>query len=108
MKVLLDENLPRQLRRELQRHEVSTVTEAGWSGIRNGQLLALAEQEFDALVTLDSHIEFEQQLQHCDLGFVILHAVDNKVDTLRPLVPAILQALNHVRPGQIIHVPEQP
>lgn len=51
MKVLLDECVPRKLRRELREHEVLTVTERGWSGVENGELLALAEAEFDVFLS---------------------------------------------------------
>ena len=53
MRVLLDECVPRSLRRELPDHEVSTVAEAGWAGVKYGELLKLAAQAFDAVVTVD-------------------------------------------------------
>ena len=53
MKVLLDECVPRKLRREIANHEVRTVTESGRSGLKNGELLALAEVEFDVFLAVD-------------------------------------------------------
>ncbi len=53
MKLLLDECLPHPLKRLLQGHECSTVQEMGWSGKTNGQLLALAEGQFQVFVTMD-------------------------------------------------------
>jgi hypothetical protein len=55
-RVLLDENLPRGLKRELSGFEVRTVAETGWAGIKNGKLLRLAEAEFDVLVTADQNL----------------------------------------------------
>jgi predicted nuclease of predicted toxin-antitoxin system len=59
MRLLLDESVPGRLRRSLKEHSVRTVVEVGWSGIKNGKLLALAAAEFDAFVTVDKlSIEF--------------------------------------------------
>lgn len=54
MGVLLDEMLDRRLKRWLpERVEVVTVRERGWDSKKNGELLALAEKEFDVLLTTD-------------------------------------------------------
>jgi hypothetical protein len=107
MKVLFDEMMPRQLRRDLVGHTVSTVTQAGWKGLKNGALLAEAEKQFDAFISMDANLPFHQKLQAFRLGFVIIHAANNTLEALRPMAPEILRALNHVRPGQVVHVPEQ-
>ncbi len=60
MRVLLDECVPRALRRELPGHQVKTVAEAGWAGVKNGELLQLAAREFDLLVTVDSNLQHQQ------------------------------------------------
>ncbi len=51
MRILLDESLPRRLRSIFAGHEVVTVVEAGWSGVKNGDLLQLAAARFDVFVT---------------------------------------------------------
>ena len=58
MKLLIDECLPRTLKRLLGDHECRTVQEMGWSGKKNGVLLSLAELEFDVLVTVDQGMEY--------------------------------------------------
>jgi hypothetical protein len=70
MKVLLDECVPRKLRRELQEHEVHTVTERGWSGIKNGKLLTLAEVEFDVFLTVDQNLKYQQNLEAFNIGVI--------------------------------------
>ncbi len=60
MRVLLDECVPRKLRREFPGHEVRTVTEMGWGGTRNGALLRRAAGEFDLLLTVDTNLEYQQ------------------------------------------------
>jgi predicted nuclease of predicted toxin-antitoxin system len=60
MRVLLDECVPRALRRELPGHNVKTVAEAGWAGVKNGELLQLAANEFDVFLTIDRNLEYQQ------------------------------------------------
>lgn len=68
MRVLLDECVPRSLRRELPDHEVSTVAEAGWAGVKNGALLKLAAQAFDAIVTVDRNLQYQQNLAGLEIA----------------------------------------
>lgn len=58
MKLLLDECIDRKLARESVGYEVKTVPQIGWAGVKNGQLLALAEAEFDVFITVDSNLSF--------------------------------------------------
>ena len=69
MRVLLDEQLPRQLASRLTGHDVVTVQQQGWAGVTNGELLRrAAEQGFEALVTADQNLEFQQSLEPLPLG----------------------------------------
>jgi hypothetical protein len=72
MKPLIDECLPRTLKRLLEDHECQTVQEMGWSGKKNGVLLSLAELEFDVLVTVDQGIEYEQNLANRKMAVLVL------------------------------------
>ena len=109
MRVLLDECVPRPLRRELPEHEVSTVQELGWSGTRNGQLLKLIKDaDFDAFVTTDQGLEYQQNLQAAEVAVVVLVATSNKLSVLLPLVPDLRLTLEHVRPGEAVRVPVLP
>ena len=102
-KVLLDENLPRKLKWSLNA-EVITVPERGWGGVKNGQLLRQASAEFDALITMDKGIEYQQDLSGVELCLIILSAVSNDIDDLRPLIPLINSAFADVKPGLIIRL----
>jgi len=104
MKVLLDECLPRQLRRRLPGHEVKTVPEMGWASIENGALLRLAEPVFDVFVTVDKNLPFQQNLAALNLGVIVLDTPDNKLGTLGPLMGAVLSALEVIQPGQVVRV----
>jgi len=64
MKVLLDECLPKKLKREVEADLVQTVPEAGWASKQNGELLRLAEADFDVLLTNDQNMEHQQMLEN--------------------------------------------
>lgn len=104
MRILLDECLPRRLKRGLSGHEVQTVPEAGWASKKNGALLALAEARFDVFVTVDRNLSFQQDLGRFKIAVVVLVATGNRESDLRPLIPRLLIALNAVVPGQIVRV----
>lgn len=104
MRLLLDECVPKRLRRELPGHEVRTVQEAGWAGVKNGALLRAADSQFDALLTVDQGVEHQQNFTGLRIGAVIMVAPSNDVDDLRPLVPEVLEALASLQPGEIKRV----
>ena len=106
MKVLLDECVPRKLRRELAEHEVLTVTERGWSGIKNGKLLALAEAEFDVFLTVDQNLKYQQNLKAFSISIILLVARNNRLKTLLPLMPEVKEALESIKAGDFIRVGE--
>ena len=104
MKVLLDECVPRKLKREIANHEVVTVTEHGWSGVKNGELLNLAATEFDIFLTVDQNLSFQQNLKNFDIGIILMVARNNRLKTLLPLIPALRLAIEDVKPGEIIRI----
>jgi predicted nuclease of predicted toxin-antitoxin system len=104
VRVLLDECLPRRLRRELPGHEVLTVAEAGWAGFSNGELLRRAAQTFDVFVTVDRNLAFQQNLPTLPIAVVVLTAVSNEFEQLQPLMPEVLALLPGLAAGQLIRV----
>ena len=104
MRILLDECLPRRLKRGLSGHEVQTVPEAGWASKQNGALLALAEGRFEVFVTVDRNLSFQQDLGRFKIAVVVLVATGNRESDLRPLIPKLLIALNAAVPGQVVRV----
>ena len=104
MRLLLDECVPKRLKRELLGHEVKTVQDMGWAGIKNGALLKLADGQFDALLTVDQGIEYQQNLSGLTISVVVMLAASNDVDDLRPLLPGVEQALADLRAGEISRV----
>jgi len=82
MKLLLDECVPRQLKREFAGHDVKTAVEAGFAGLKNGDLLRAADGEFAALITVDKSIPHQQNLASLSLVVVVLVAKRNKYEAL--------------------------
>jgi len=104
VRLLLDECIDRRLARELVGHDARTVTQMGWATFKNGALLSVAEKEFDVFVTVDRNLSFQQNLTKYNLAIVVLHAKTNKLEDLRPLVPALLSALPKIQPKQTIAI----
>lgn len=101
MRILLDEDLPRRLAALSVGHEVTTVQRSGWTGIKNGELLKRAAAHFDVLVSTDSNLEFQQDISTLPIAVLIIQAVSNRMEHLTPLVPSILQELNHIPPRTV-------
>jgi hypothetical protein len=105
MLLLLDECVPRPLKRDLIGHDARHVSDMGWSSKRNGELLQLMlAAKFAALVTVDQNIEFQQNVRASGVSVVVLVAKTNRIKELRPLVPQILAALDPLIPGELIRI----
>ena len=104
MKVLLDECLDWRLRRDLPGHEVKTVQEMGWGGLRNGRLLALAQRDFQVFITADRNLAFQQNLASFSIAVVVLKAASIRLVHTQPLMSKVLAALPALVPGQVIRI----
>ncbi len=101
MRVLLDESLPRRLARSIEDHDVETVIDRGWQGLKNGALLTRAAEHFDVFLTADQNLRYQQNLRGFDIGVVVLQAVSNRLHDLIPLLPEASAACDEVRPGEV-------
>jgi len=104
MQVLLDECLPRRLKRELIGHDVQAVPEAGWAGKKNSELMRLLLGRFEAFITIDQNLPAQENLAGVPFGVIVLRAPGNRFADLQPLVPNILEALKSLRPGQVVYI----
>jgi hypothetical protein len=93
MKLLLDHCVPRRFACLLPTHQVSTVFQMGWSSLKNGELLARSALQFDAFLTVDQNLQFQQNLSSLPITVVVLVASDNRLDTLRPFAAFVDAAL---------------
>jgi len=108
MRVLLDECTPRELKSFLKQkgHDCQTVQEAGWSGIQNGELLALAENKFDLLLTIDRNLKYQQNVAGRKIAVLVLVARSNRVENLRRFFGDCASAIDMISPGAIVVVGE--
>ena len=105
MRVLIDECIDERFRNALSPFECQTARYAGFAGLKNGELLAAAEEaKFDVFLTVDQGLEYQQNLATRKIGIIILLAKSNRLKDLLPLVPACLSGIESVGPGQILKI----
>ena len=102
--MLLDECVDQRLAGDIQGHDVKTVPDAGWAALKNGELLGRAQQEFEAFVTVDRNLPFQQDLSRFSIAVIVLRAPSNRVADLRGLVPQLLTALPGTKRGEVTWV----
>ncbi len=98
MRILLDECVHRKLKRELPDHDVRTVGDMKWKGIKNGKLLALASASFEVFVTVDRNLQFQQNLKNLHISVIVIHShsvrwsdLSLHVESLRNLLKTSLE-----------------
>ena len=103
MRILFDQGTPAPLRQSLNRHVVQTVFEEGWDKLENGELLKAAENAFDALVTTDQNLKYQQNLAGRNLAILVLPFAS--WPRLQPLISGIVSAVDALRPGDYVEIP---
>jgi hypothetical protein len=102
LKILLDESVPRLVKRSLSSWAITTVQELGWSAIKNGELLGRArEHEFGILITADRNLRYQQPASQ-ELAILVLPT--NRASVIRKLLPEIATALSRLRPGDLMEL----
>lgn len=104
MRILLDESLPIELRDELPPHAVRSVQEMGWTALKNGELLRRAADQFDVFVTADQNLQYQQNLRVLPIAVAVLVADNNRIQSLKPLVPRLLAVLATLEPRTLFRV----
>ena len=106
MKLLFDECVSRLLKAAFTSHghECRTVPDVGLAGKKNGELLMLAEGEYDVFVTIDKNIRYQQNLAGRRIAVLIIRAKSSEIDDLLPHVPPCMVALQSIRPGDIVQI----
>lgn len=103
-RVLFDEDMPRQLRRDLPEFNIRTVQEEGWSSLKNGELLRQSSATFDVFVTADKRLRHQQNLAQYGIGVVVIATYDTRLPRLRQVLEELRAAIQDVTPGTIIIV----
>lgn len=106
MKVLLDECIDVKLRLAVAEygHDVQTVGFAGFKGLKNGKLLDAAEGTFDVLITIDKNIANQTNFRHRKISLLVIRTISSDLDDILPHIPAAMEALLHIQPGDMVHV----
>ena len=102
MKVLLDECTPHVLKRLLTGVRITTVQDHGWTGIKNGTLLQLAEEHFDVFITSDQNLRYQQNLANRKLAIIQLPT--NQVPLVKRLSSVIQSSLDNIGPGDLVEI----
>jgi predicted nuclease of predicted toxin-antitoxin system len=102
MKLLLDECVTHDLKRDLTGHEISTVVEAGFGGLENGELLRAASDKYEVLITVDRNLRHQQRVRDLQIAVMVIEAVGIRYNDLKPLIPKALEALATIKPGDIV------
>ena len=102
MKIIIDECVPSIVKRRLPSHNIVTVQEMGWAGIKNGELLSLVDTDFDILITSDKNLRHQQNLANYELAVILLPS--NQVPVVEALLTQIDEALNRIAPKEFIEI----
>jgi len=100
VKILLDECIDRRFAGELTDHEVKTVPQMNWASIKNGELMELAETEFDVFITVDRNLSFQQNLPKFNIAVLVLRAKSNRLADLQPFAEKIIEKLPKLEKGK--------
>jgi len=106
-KLLLDECLNWRLLNELSEYTVKTVRQMGWSGLKNGELLTKAQHEFDVLITIDKHIQYQQNLLKYELSIIVLDVQINDLEHIQALIPKLKETLKSINVHEIKMINEK-
>jgi hypothetical protein len=102
MKILIDESLPRYLKTVLAEEDVKTVQELGWTGVKNGLLLSLAEPEFDLFLTADKRLRYQQRLTGRKLAIIVFPS--NRLVIVKTLEEKLKAKIKEVKAGDYIEL----
>ena len=108
IRILLDECLPVKLKYRYQEiipeFQVSTVTGQGWTGIKNGELLEKAQEEFDVFVTIDQNLSYQQKLSKYSIAIVALKAKSNRYKDLLAFIESVSEAIENAEEGKFYEI----
>ncbi len=105
MRILLDECVPKRLKREFPGQDVHTVQAMGWAGIKNGELLKrMVADSSEVFVTVDQNLRFQPNLQAAKIAILVLVASSNRTADLLPLMPSANAALTTIQVGDCVEI----
>jgi hypothetical protein len=103
MNILLDECTPRVAKKRLGGRNICTMQEMGWAGVKNGELLTLAEAQFEVFITTDKNLRHQQNLSQRKLAFILLPS--NQVPVVEAVIPALESVLATIKARDFVEIP---
>lgn len=105
MRILLDECVPKPLKKHLADYDIKTVVEMSWAGTKNGALLKrMSKEGFNVLLTADQNLKYEQNLEKAGISVIVMVAPSNRLQNLAPLTPKVCDAIGKILPGDAVEV----
>ena len=104
MRILLDECIDRRFANQITGHSVATVGQMAWAGLKNGELLSRAQDDFDVFVTVDQNLRFQQNLSNFRIAVIVLRARSNRLNDLEPFAAKIETSIDQLAPGKALLV----
>jgi hypothetical protein len=104
VRILLDECVNAGVRAALPGHEVRTVSQMGWRGLKDETLLANGQRQFDVFVTIDRKLEREHDLSQFKMGFIVVQAPSNEINSYQPMFSELMAATERVKAGEVVHL----
>ena len=101
MRVLLDNCIPERFARHIAPHDVRHALALGWGKLKDGPLLDVAEGKFDAIITVDTSLQYQQRIVGRPFAIIVLRPVRNRLALPLPLVPALLKTIDAIKPGEV-------
>jgi len=102
MKIIIDECVPSIVKRGLPERGIVSVQDAGWAGVKNGELMKLVSAAFDVFITSDKNLRHQQNLSALDLAIILLPS--NQVPVVKALLSEIDNALSKIDPGVFVEI----
>ena len=105
MRILLDECIPRKLKQHFSGLEIKTVSEMGWSSIKNGKLLTLAvENRFDIFLTIDKNLRYQQNMDKYPISIVVMDVLRSKISLMQLLIPQLMAMVDKIEKHKIYEI----
>lgn len=92
------------MRKHLKPHQVRLAKEEGWEELANGELLRVAQDGFDVVVTNDKSIRYQQRLSDYDISLIVLRGISNSAEELVELMPDVLRVLETIQPSEVVYL----
>lgn len=104
MKILLGECFDRRFARDFPEFEIKTVPQMGWAGVKNGDLMKLAEANFDVFITVERNLSFQQNLTQFDIAVVVIRCKSNRWVDLQPFASKIIGVFPTLKKSEVVFI----